>query len=220
MRKKTIQNIIIAIIAISIIGAIVVYSYSVDKTKQKGLEFGIQLEQIQTQIKDIQTKFYSEKTRWEEGDISKDELLAYYENHLVEFEKIILKYNKLNPPELFKSSVDLLKFSSEKQLQSDTEFIKWIKTGEKIAKVRSDTQLQESLEYELQGLVEFYSAKTGVTNYDEPDKFQAPQLGLTQKIIKISDNMKENCNKIHSETDSEWSSCISEAEEWKNEHLP
>ena len=39
-----------------------------------------------------------------------------------------------------------------------------------LQKLRSDTQIQESLDYEMQGLVEFYSAKTGIKNYDEPEK--------------------------------------------------
>jgi len=229
LKKKKIQNIVIVAIAILIIGPIAAYYYSVDQTKQKGLQFGIELEQIQNDIKDMQTKFYSEKTRWEEGDISKEELLEYYEKHLKEFREIIAKYDELTPPELFKSSVKLLKLSSETQLESDLQFIEWIKTGDELAKVRSDTQLQESLEYEMLGLVEFYSAKTGVKNYDEPEKFDAPQSGLTQKVIQISENMISECDKEFKnesgEFDSDqievdWFNCINEAKKWKTEHLP
>jgi len=229
LKKKKIQNIVIAAIAILIIGSIAAYNYSVDQTKQKGLQFGIELEQIQNDVKDMQTKFYSEKTRWEEGDISKEELLEYYEKHLKEFREIIAKYDELAPPELFKSSVKLLKLSSETQLESDSQFIEWIKTGDELSKVRSDTQLQESLEYEMLGLVEFYSAKTGVKNYDEPEKFDAPQSGLTQKVIQISENMINECDKEFKnesgEFDSDqievdWFNCINEAKKWKTEHLP
>ena len=149
------------------------YNYSIDQTKQKGLQFGIELEQIQQEVKDLQVKFYSEKTKWEEGDITKQELLEFYDIHLNEFNQIISKYDALNAPELFESSVELLKLSSETQLSSDSEYIKWIETGDESAKVRSDTQFQESVEYELQGLVEFYSAKTGIKNYDEDAKFEA-----------------------------------------------
>ena len=69
MKKKKIQNIIIALIAIFIIGSIATYNYSVEQTKQKGLQFGIELEQIQEEVKKLQIKFYSEKTRWNEGEI-------------------------------------------------------------------------------------------------------------------------------------------------------
>ena len=229
MKKKKIQNIIIALIAILIIGSIAVYNYSSEQTKQKGLQFGIELEQIQEEVQELQIKFYSEKTRWNEGDISKEELLEYYEKHLKEFEGIISKYDELTPPELFKSSVDLLKISSETQLESDSQFIEWMKTGDESAKIRSDTQFQEALEYEMLGLVEFYSAKTGVKNYDEGEKFEAPQSGLTQKVIQVSENMKNQCNiefkNESGEFDSDkieidWFNCINEAEKWKIEHLP
>ena len=229
MKKKKIQNITIGIIAISIIGAIAVYNYSVDQNKQKGLQFGVELEQIQQEVKDLQIKFYSEKTKWEEGDMTKEELLEFYENHLNEFNEIISKYDKLSPPELFVSSVKLLKISSETQLSSDSEYIKWIETGDESAKIRSDTQFQESVEYELQGLVEFYSAKTGIKNYDEDAKFEAPQSGLTQKVIQVAENMASKCDdqfkNEQGEFDSdeievEWFNCINEAEKWKIEHLP
>lgn len=229
MKKKKIQNIIIGIIAISIIGAIVGYNYSVDQTKQKGLQFGIELEQIQQEVKDLQVKFYSEKTKWEEGDITKQELLEFYDVHLNEFNEIISKYDALNAPELFESSVELLKLSSETQLSSDSEYIKWIETGDESAKVRSDTQFQESVEYELQGLVEFYSAKTGIKNYDEDAKFEAPQTGLTQKVIQVAENMASKCDEEYKnesgefdsdEMEVEWFNCINEAKKWKIEHLP
>ncbi|HJM25157.1 MAG TPA: hypothetical protein QF686_01330, partial [Nitrosopumilus sp.] len=135
----------------------------------------------------------------------------------------------LSPPDLFKSSVDLLKISSTTQLESDLEFIKWIKTGDESAKVRSDAQFQESLEYEMLGLVEFYSAKTGIKNYDEPEKFNAPQSGLTQRVIQISENMKSQCdiefkNELggfdSDEIEVEWFNCNNKAQKWKIEHLP
>ncbi len=229
MKKKKIQNIIIASIAILIIGSIAAYSYSVEQTKQRGLQFGIGLEQIQEEVQELQKKFYSEKTRWDEEDISKEELLEYYEKHLKEFKGIISKYDELKPPELFKSSVELLKISSETQLESDSQFIEWIKTGDESAKVRSDIQFQEALEYEMLGLVEFYSAKTGVKNYEEGEKFQAPQSGLMQKVIQVTENMKSRCDEeFRNELDEfdsdkveiDWFNCINEAEKWKIEHLP
>jgi len=229
LKKKKIQNIAIVAIAILIIGAIAAYNYSVDQTKQKGLQFGIKLEQIQKEVQELEVKFYSEKTRWEEGDITKEELLGFYEEHLNNFKEIISKYDKLTPPEVFKKSVELLKISSETQLESDSQFIEWMKTGDESSKIRSDTQFQESLEYEMSGLVEFYSAKTGVKNYEDDGKFQAPQSGLTQKVIKVSNNMKNQCDKEFKnelgEYDSdqmeiEWFNCINEAKNWKTEHLP
>ena len=229
MTKKKIQNFVIIAIAVLIIGSIIVYNYSVDQTKLKGLQFGTELEQIQEEVKELQTRFYSEKIRWEEGDITKEQLLEFYEEHLDKFREIISKYDELSPPELFKGSVELLKISSEMQLESDTEFIEWIKTGDESAKIRSDTQFQDALEYEMTGLVEFYSAKTGVKNYDEPDKFEAPKTGLTQRVIQVSENMKSNCDKEFrnelgefdsNEIEVNWQNCINDADSWKLDHLP
>jgi len=229
LKKKKIQNIIIVAIIVIIIGTILAYNYSFEQTKQKGLQFGVELEQIQEEVKNLQTKFYSEKTSWQEGEISKEELIMFYETHLQEFKKTISKYDELTPPDLFKSSVELLKVSSQTQLESDSEYIKWITTGDESAKVRSDTQFQESLEYEMLGLVEFYSAKTGIKNYDEPEKFDAPQSGLTQRVIQVSENMKSQCDDEFKneagefdsdEIEVEWFNCINEAQKWKIDHLP
>ena len=63
MKKRKIQNIIIVVVVCIIIGSIGAYSYSLEQTKQKGLQFGIELEQIQNEVKELQTKFYSEKNK-------------------------------------------------------------------------------------------------------------------------------------------------------------
>ena len=142
---------------------IIIYNYSAEQTRQKGFVFGNDLEKIQTDVKELQTQFYSEKAQWEEGSITKEELFQFYEKHVEEFEEIISRYDKLVPPDAFKPAVDLLKLSSETQLDSDKQYIEWMKTGDESYKVRSDSQYQQSLEYEMTGLVEYYSAKTGIT---------------------------------------------------------
>ena len=229
MKKNKIQNISIATIGIIFIIAIIGYNYSADQTKQQGFQFGNELAQIQIDVAELQTKFYSEKTKWDEGDITKEELLNYYEKHIVEFEKIISKYDALSTPELFESSVELFKISSETQLGSDIEYIKWITTGDESAKVRSDTQIQEAYEYENLGLVEFQLAKAGIVEFDEAGKFSPPDKVLKQKVLQISENMKSRCdeefknemNEFDSnEIEVEWFNCFNEAEKWKKEHLP
>ena len=157
-----------AAIAASIIIGIIVYNYSAEQTRQKGFVFGVELEKIQNDVKELQTQFYSKKTQWEEGSITKEELFQFYEKHVEEFEKIITRYDKLDSPESFQSAVDLLKLSSESQLEGDKQFIEWVRTGEESFKVRSDSQIQQALEYEMTGLVEYYSAKTGIDPEDLP----------------------------------------------------
>ncbi len=229
MKKNKIQNITIAAIGIIIIIVIVAYNYSADQTKQQGFQFGNELARIQQDVAELQSKFYSEKIKLDEGDITKEELLEYYEEHVNEFEKIISRYDQLSTPELFESSVELFKISSETQLNSDIEYIKWISTGDESAKIRSDTQIQEAYEYENLGLVEFQLAKAGIVKFNEADKFTPPDNVLKQKVIRISENMKNECdiefknemNEFDSdETEVEWFNCFNVAEKWKNDHLP
>ena len=229
MKKKKIQNIIILSIASLIIGSIILYNYSTDITKQKGLQFGNELNQIENNISDIQGKFYSEKMKWIEGDISKDELLKFYEIHVNNFKKTISEYDKLTPPALFESSVALLKISAETQLESDLQFIEWIKTGDEAAKIRSDALIQEAYEYQNLGLVEFQTAKVGIKHYVGGEKFEEPQGVSPQKVVQVAEKMKDQCDDQFrngsGEFDSnqieiEWFNCNNKAKEWKIEHMP
>lgn len=162
MKKKRKQNIAIIIIAGIIIGSYVGYSYYIDQIKQKGFSFGNQLQQIQEDVKRLQTEFNSKITQWEEGDLAKDELLHEAEKHIEEFESVIDRYDELVAPEPFEASVELFKLSSRTQLESDMQFIEWIRTGDESFSTRSDVLLQESFEYEMAALGEFNAAKAGI----------------------------------------------------------
>ena len=162
MKKSKKQNIIIASVAIIIIGAIAGYNYSVDQTKQKGLQFGNELQQIQEEVKQLQTEFNSKVIQWKEGDLSQQELSEYSKTHVEKLQNVILKYDELIPPKQFAPSVELFKLSTQTQLDSDKEFIEWIKTNDDSHKIRSDSLIQESFEYEMAALGEFNAAKAGL----------------------------------------------------------
>ncbi len=162
MKKSKKQNIIIVSVAIIIIGAIAGYNYSVDQTKQKGLRFGNELQQIQEEIKQLQTEFNSKVIQWKEGDLSQEELSEYSKTHVGKLQNAILKYDDLIPPKQFAPSVELFKLSTQTQLDSDKEFIEWIKTNDDSHKIRSDSLIQESFEYEMAALGEFNAAKAGL----------------------------------------------------------
>ena len=162
MKKKKKQNIIILVIVVAIISGIISYNYSAEQTKQKGFQFGTNLEKIQTEVKELQTQFYSKKTQLEEGGITEEELFEHYEKHVKDFKVTLSQYDTLVAPESFQSAVDLLKLSSQTQLDSDLQYIEWMKTGDESFKIRSDSQYQQALEYEMSGLLEYYSAKTGI----------------------------------------------------------
>ena len=162
MKKSKKQNIIIVAIAIIIIGAIAGYNYSADQTKQKGFRFGNELQQIQEEVKQQQIEFNSKITQWKEGDLSQQELLEYSKNHIEKLQTVILKYDDLIPPKQFSPSVELFKLSTQMQLDSDKEFIEWIKTEDNTHSIRADALLQESFEYEMTALGEFNAAKAGL----------------------------------------------------------
>lgn len=162
MKKKKKHNIIIVGIALVIVGSIIGYNYYIDQIKQKGLIFGNELEQIQDDVKKLQNNFYSKITEWEEGDITKEELLIELESHVEDFKEIMPRYDRLDPPEPYTSSVELFKLSSQTQLESDIQYIQWLKTGEEAYKTRSDLQLKESFDYEMAALSEFNAAKAGL----------------------------------------------------------
>ena len=155
--------------------------------------------------------------------------MKFYEEQIYNFQKIISKYDKLIPPELFQSSVILLKMSAETQLESDLQFIDWIKTGDEASKIRSDTLIQEAYEYQNLGLVEFQTAKVGIKHYVGGEKFEEPQGVSPQQVLQVSEKMKKQCNEQFrnesgefdsSEIEIEWFNCNNKAEEWKKEHMP
>ena len=225
MKKSKKQNIILGTIAIIIIGSIVGYNYSVEQTKQKGLKFGNDLQKIQEEVKQIQVDFNSKLNQWEEEDLTKDELLEYSEKHFQRLGNIILKYDELISPETFSASVDLFKLSTQSQLESDKEYIEWIRNNQESNRLRSDSLLQESFEYEMMALGEFNAAKSGIKEYDTPGKFEPPKTDFTDKVNRITDNMIEKCQSKYGliqEQNPEYSElekCLEEAKTWKVEHL-
>jgi len=77
-------------------------------------------------------------------------------------EKIIPRYDKLIPPEPYVTSVELFKLSTESQIESDREFIKWIETGDDSHMIRSESLIQEALQYELAALADYKDAQRGL----------------------------------------------------------
>ena len=156
------RDIIIAIVGIALIGIVISYFYSADLTKNQGLAFGNDLKSIQDELKTQQTQFSSKYTTLNEKSISTGEFLEFSNIHIKKMDELIIRYDKLSPPESFASSVELLKLSTISQLESDKELIEWIKTGDESTKIRSDSLLQEAFDYEVAGLTQYNSAKAGI----------------------------------------------------------
>jgi len=158
-KDKGFRKYAIIITAVLIIGLAVFYSYSADQAKLRGYEFGNNLQMIQDDLKKLQIDFESKVTMWKEKDLSKEEFLIYAQTHFQQMDEIILRYDKLSTPDSFVSSVKLFKLSTQTQLESDKQLVEWIKTDDDSARVRSDSLLQESFEYEMAALASYNLAK-------------------------------------------------------------
>ena len=147
------KKISISIIGLLLILATIYYFYSTEQAQIRGLNFGIELESIQDELKTEQSDFYSKISMWEEDTISKDQILDYADSHIMKMNKIISKYSDLQMPDVFSGSVKLFKLSTETQLESDQYLIKWIKNGDNSDKIRANELLQASFEYEMGALL-------------------------------------------------------------------
>ena len=220
MKKNKKQNIALAAIAVIIVGTVIWYSYSAELTRQKGFDFGNELSWIQEDVKRLQVDFNSKITQWDEGDLKTSELLECADLHFEDLAEMVERYDSLTPPSQFSASVELFRLSTDSQLQSDRHYIEWIKTGQESERIRSDSLLQESFDFEMLALGEFNKAKLGYKEYDgEPGKFEAPDADIANKVNKIWENMKDECHS-RSSSQAELDQCNNQADAWRTEHLP
>ena len=159
--KKPKNKFPIIIIGAVIIGIIVFYFYSADQAKIRGSVFGNEVQMLQEDIAFEQNRFISGIAQWEEGTITHEEIKSIGESHLKEFNKLLGKYDELQPPDAFSSSVRLFKLSLEYQVQSHELRLNWIKTGDELELIRSSELTQLSFEAEQAGLKAFNDAKLG-----------------------------------------------------------
>lgn len=162
MKKKKRNKIILGIVGVVIIGLIVSFYYTADQTRIKGFTFGNELQGIQEDLKKLQTDFQSEFLIWEDKEISNDEFLEYSKKHISKMEELVLRYDTLDPPEAFATSVEFFKLSTQSQLEGDKEIILFVQTGDVGSKIRSDSLIKEAFEYELEALAKFNAAKAGI----------------------------------------------------------
>jgi hypothetical protein len=150
------------IIGAVIIGIIVFYFYSADQAKIRGFAFGNEIQSLQEEVQNEQVKFISSVAKWNENAISDEEMIEIGNNHLETFNRLLDKYDELQPPDIFSRSVKLLKLSLEYQIESHEHRLGWIKNGDDSEIVRSQELTQLSFEAEQAGLKSFNDAKTGI----------------------------------------------------------
>ena len=142
-------------VGVIIIALSMFFVYSSDQAKERGKAFGKAVEFVQDDLRKQTHSFDSKVSMFKQGDISKDEFLEFAEKHENEMEKIILRYDNLQTPGPFIPAVELFKLSAETQLESEKYTMKWIKTGDDAAYIRSDSLWQQSVQYEQAALLEF-----------------------------------------------------------------
>lgn len=161
MKKKQKQRIALVSIITIILASVIGYNYYIDQIKIKGGIFSTQIEQIQNDVKQLLRDYESKIISMEEGDLTKEEFLKYSEQHFTKMEELILRYDDLDTPAPFISSVEFLKLSTESQLEGDRQIALWIETGEKEYDIRATELYQESATFELTGLGKFKEAQLG-----------------------------------------------------------
>ena len=167
MKKKPANSkkgtyIVIVVVAIIIV-LVVAFNYYLDQTKISGERFGNNLQQIQEDLNNQVLDYESKIRMWQEGDLTKQEILQISESHLKGLENILSRYDVLLPPQAFAPSLELFKLSTQSQLESDRLRKEWIETGDNSTKIRSDEILQQSFEYETSALESYNMAKKGIT---------------------------------------------------------
>ena len=161
MNDKT--KLVIAVIIIAIIIGAASYNHTLQQErKAAGHLFGELVIDIQETLVIMQNSLVLQTHSWESGDISNTGILAYYDEHVMRMDTVIARYDSLVVPLGFDGAVALLKLSAQSQRDSDAEFALWLRSGNIENKLRSDELLQDSFEYESEGLAAFAAAKLGL----------------------------------------------------------
>jgi len=159
-KKKDSKITYIAIgVGVLVVALAIFYTYSADQAINRGTAFGNSLKNIQDDLKQTQTEFYSKKKMLEENSITKEEFLKYTNTHIQNIQNVLKRYDELLPPQSFAPALKLFKMSTQKQLESDKLLIEWVRTNDTSNKIRSDLILQESFENEIAALDSFNKAK-------------------------------------------------------------
>jgi hypothetical protein len=143
-----------------IIGVAIMLKYNLDQTTISGHSFGDGLAQIQNDLKNETVDYYAKIALYQNGSMTKQDILQISDTHLAVLNDTLSKYNKLKPPEPFAPSLELFKLSTQAQFDSDKLLKEWIQTGDNSTKIRSQQLLIQSLDYETRALDSFNKAET------------------------------------------------------------
>ena len=155
-KKKKQTSVRIAVsVGVVIIALSMFFVYSSEQAKIRGEAFSKAIEFVQEDLRKTYHSFDSKVSMFNQDNITKDDFLKFAEKHKLEMEKIIVRYDNLQTPQVFIPAVKLFKLSAETQFEADKYIIEWIRTGDDTARIRSVSSYEQSLQYEQAGLFEF-----------------------------------------------------------------
>lgn len=161
MRRRQRRMLALAGIACAVLGGMIGHSYYADQAKIRGGIFGGEIEIIQDDLARMQDEFSALVRTYREGGMTDAELAAAAEEHFDSMRGLIVRYDGLDPPGAFESSVELFRLSAQSQLDGDMQIASWIRTGDESYGVRADSLYQEAFQYELAALADFKAAQSG-----------------------------------------------------------
>ena len=149
---------IVAAVAV-VAAAGVAYNLSQEQARERGFIFGNDLQRIQDDLKALQEGFETQRIILAEGDTTEEEFIEYTGSYIEDLQRTLQRYEDLDTPAAFVSSVEFFRLSTEAQIQSAQEFLLWLESGDSSHRIRSDGLFQEAFEYELAALAHFNAAK-------------------------------------------------------------
>ncbi|MDE1830468.1 MAG: hypothetical protein KGI25_09115 [Thaumarchaeota archaeon] len=150
-------------IGVAIILTVIGVNYNLDLANLKGQKFGNDLAQIQSDLHNETANFDANLTMYEKGQISKDHMLNLTDAHIARMQNILTRYDSLSPPDSFTAPLQLFRLSTQTQIDSDSLIKQWVQTGDNATRAKSDQLLQESFQYEMNGLQSYNRAKSGAS---------------------------------------------------------
>lgn len=145
--------------ASAVVAAAAWQAHSADQARRAGLEFGNELARIQDDLRSLQSGFSDLSESWDGGGAESGRLA---QEHLEAMESLAARYSDLRPPPGFGPSVELFRMSAQSQLESDREYVRWLRGGNPADLARSDALLQDAFELETAALGKFDRAKKGL----------------------------------------------------------
>jgi hypothetical protein len=156
--KRQLQIVIIA--GIIIVGSVIAFNYNLDQAKLTGQKFGDDLALIQSDLKNETHAFDTNLSSYENGQLSKEQMLNITESHIEKMQNFLIRYDNLRTPDAFVPSLQLFRLSTQTQLESDKLLKEWVQTGDNTTRAKSDSLLQQSFQYEVNALQSFKNAKS------------------------------------------------------------